>query len=315
LPVELDGVVAPLEIVPALTRGRPDFIVESSACTEREACRADARSRGIEHLLQVRLQRLADTVVIAATLLSLDDSVIAEATDLAPPLAVAVAGGAVVDRLAGRAVRARRAALDRDGDGVSNDQDRCPAVAAPTSDGCPVIAVASTETPRADAVRPDPVVEPDTGPEWGRITGGAAASFFGTLIGNAVGLGGAWLIVVQLQSQNLVEFSDAGLAIVSGTGGGLGALIGSLTLDVASAGLCQYPLAASGWTRFVAVTTATAAAGAGSAIGAVGLREGLNTNQDLTTVPNLQLGAALVAAAPILSSIEVGVGNCISGPP
>ena len=191
-----------------------------------------------------------------------------------------------------------RGCPDRDADGIVDGDDRCPDVrGTATFAGCTSVA------PVADA-KPS---ERDDTPEWGRIFGGSLGTMLGTAVGTATGFGAAWLIKQQLSSGGTVEFSGFGGGVVYGVGAGLGALVGGLAPDIASAGLCSYPLAASGWTRAVHALLVASAAGAGGALVGIGA-----ASEDQQVVI---AGLATLGAAPVLGALTVGTGNCISGPP
>jgi len=185
---------------------------------------------------------------------------------------------------------------DTDEDGVLNVDDKCPAqqgLATAERPGCPETAPAET-----------------AGPEWGRISLGGLVSFLGTAIGATAGLGIAYLAAAQLEASNGAPFvvsSDTDHAIWYGVGAGLGALGGQLLPDVSCAGVCSYPLAASGWTRAVSGVLVTGLAGAGGAVMGVGLR-----NRAPATFYS---GLGIAATAPIAGAFVTGGGNCASGPP
>jgi hypothetical protein len=197
---------------------------------------------------------------------------------------------------------------DRDGDGVSDVNDACPDVKGTTADGCggasPPVA-AGGGLPPPDAATKKPAAQ--TGPEWGRIVGGSAAGLLGTLVGGAAGAAAIFFAKGEIENVAGGAFTDGGTALLYGAGAGVGALFGSLAPDVACAGLCSYPLSASGWTRAVAAVAAGASAGAGAALGAIAFNQG--------DQQGLIAGATLLGAAPLLAGFTVAAGNCISGPP
>ncbi len=325
LPVMVDGVEAPLDLPIVLARPRPALIIEPSSCASVD-CPEGARG-GATSFVQVRLRRVADEVVISMTLLEGNGAVVASAVELVAPGALSAGVEAAADRLAQRAGTERRRQRDGDGDGVADEADECPDVAGvagargcPDRDGdsvadrrdrCPDEA----GTVDIEGCRPAVAIEPEPPPEtepqgieWGRVIGGGVGSFLGAAVGAGAGIGVTYLIrtSVGIQTPGL-EFTEQGTMASYAAGAGLGTLIGALAPDVTCAGLCSYPLAASGWTRAISVSSATLAAAGGSAIGTLGLLRGDN---------QLALaGAILLGAAPVLAGTETSIGNCISGPP
>jgi hypothetical protein len=328
LPVVVDGVEAPLDLPVVLARPRPALVIEPSSCAGID-CPEEAR-RGASAFVQVRLRRVADEVIISMTLLEANGTVVASAVELVgvgTPAALSAGCEAAVDRLAQRAGTERRRQRDGDADGVPNEADECPDVAGvAATGGCPdrdgdAVADARDRCPGeagtvetegcrpvvAIAPEPPPETEPQ-GIEWGRVIGGGAGSFLGAAVGAGAGIGVAYLIRTSVAAQTPgLEFMDEATIGSYAAGAGLGTLIGALAPDVTCAGLCSYPLAASGWTRALSVSSATLAAAGGSAIGTLGLLRGDN---------QLALaGAILLGAAPVLAGAETSIGNCISGPP
>lgn len=331
LPLVLDGVDATAEVTNAIAIGHKDVIITGSTCGDAAACQTEARLKGMDQLLTVRLRRMTDVdVVVVAELATRDGAGVARSVDIGTTTTIASTSRFAIDRLVTRALRARAAALDPDSDGVTGADDACPTVVGqatargcPDGDGdgvadgddqCPAQKGAPTARGCAPAddvalVKPDVVKRPTekSGPEWGRIVGGSSAGFFGAILGGAAGVGITYLIKAEVEQAAGGTSTEVGTALFYGTGAGLGALVGTLAPDVSCAGLCGYPLAASGWTRGISALLVGGTAGAGAALGAVAFNK-----QDQE---GLIAGGALLAAAPVLGGLTVAAGNCISGPP